>query len=73
MTVVKLPQAQLQLLRGQVCKQGSLFNPIRDRDGNWIISMEEMTEPEFAPLWDGVLKDITVEFIEYKPINRQGI
>lgn len=41
MKVVQLTQAQADNLRGVEVITDNLFNPIQDKNGNWIISVEE--------------------------------
>lgn len=54
---------QKDSLVGQMYTDDSYFNPIKDADDNWVISVEEMeycTNPEF--MW---VKELPL--IEYKP------
>lgn len=41
MKVVKLTQAQAESLQGVEVVPSNLFNPIQDKNGNYIISIEE--------------------------------
>ena len=41
MKVVLLTQAQAESLQGVEVVTDNLFNPIQDKNGNWIISVEE--------------------------------
>lgn len=63
--VLLLTEEQKDLLVGQLFDNDSYFNPIQDRNGNWIISLEERdynTNPEFT--WVNDLPEI-----EYEPIE----
>lgn len=58
-----LTEAQKNELVGVYYASDSIYNPIKDIDNNWIISVEEMqntTNPD--TIW---VKDL--ELIEYKP------
>lgn len=41
MTVVHLTQQQAESLQGVEVVPSNFFNPIQDKNGNWIISTEE--------------------------------
>jgi hypothetical protein len=43
MTVYLLTPEQAEQLRGTLYATDSYFNPIQDADGNWIISVEEVS------------------------------
>lgn len=57
-----LTPEQAEQLNGQQYATGSYFNPIQDADGNWIISIEEVSQSEIN--W---LKQTPL--INYKPIQ----
>lgn len=63
MKVLLLTYEQKNLLVGKLFTKDSYFNPIQDKNGNWIISIEEKnycTESEF--FW---IKDLPmIDFIE---------
>lgn len=44
MIVVKLTQEQADSLRGLQVVPSNYFNPIQDKNGNWIISTEERNQ-----------------------------
>ena len=67
MEVYKLTEEQKNNLMGQSFDGEQLFNPTLDADGNWFISIEEITyctKEEF--LW---VKDLPT--IEHNPIIRE--
>lgn len=43
MTVYQLTSEQAEQLRGTMYAPDSYFNPIEDANGNWIISVEEVS------------------------------
>ena len=43
MTVYQLTPEQAEQLRGTMYAPDSYFNPIEDANGNWIISVEEVS------------------------------
>jgi hypothetical protein len=45
--VLQIEQKMVDTLKGVVGAEGSTLNPIQDADGNWFISYEEFTAPEF--------------------------
>jgi hypothetical protein len=58
-----LTETQKEQLVGQWYDSDSYFNPIQDKNDNWVISIEEMHDcvnPDF--MW---VKDL--EHIEYQP------
>ena len=62
--VALLTSEQRDIIEGMQYKPGVYFNPVRDADGNWIISMEEVNAcnvPAFV--W---VKSLPL--IEFKPI-----
>ena len=62
MIVAKITQAQAEELTGVQFAPDNYFNPIQDKNGNWIISLQELVycSVEFAN---------SVELIEYEPIQ----
>lgn len=64
MTVAKLTQTQANQLIGVEVAPSNLFNPIQDKNGNWIISLEEVEQCSIE--WVKKLPQIKYEPIEYK-------
>jgi hypothetical protein len=62
MTVAKLTQAQANQLRGVEVVADNFFNPIQDKHGQWIISLEEVEQCSIE--WVKNLPQITYEPIE---------
>jgi hypothetical protein len=62
MTVAKLNQTQANQLRGVEVVADNFFNPIQDKNGNWIISLEEVEQCSIE--W---VKNLP--HIEYEPIE----
>jgi hypothetical protein len=62
MIVAKITQKQADELKGKEFVQDNYFNPIQDKNGNWIISLQELVycEVGFAN---------SVELINYEPIE----
>jgi hypothetical protein len=62
MIVAKITQKQADELKGKEFVQDNYFNPIQDKNGNWIISLQELVycDVDFAN---------SVELINYKPIE----
>jgi hypothetical protein len=62
MIVAKITQKQAEELTGVQFVPDNYFNPIQDKHGNWIISLQELIycSVDFAN---------TVELIEYEPIE----
>jgi len=51
MMMARLNAGQERMLRAKPFARDSFFNPVKDRDGNWVISMEEVqqcTNPQFS-------------------------
>jgi hypothetical protein len=44
MTVAFLTQQQAEQLKGIEVVKDNFFNPIQDKNGNWIISLEEVDQ-----------------------------
>ena len=69
--VALLTSEQRDIIEGMQYKPGVYFNPVRDADGNWIISMEEVNAcnvPAFAwvkslPLIDYLPKPIDLPYL----------
>lgn len=61
MIVAKITQQQAEELTGIQFVQDNYFNPIQDKNGNWIISLQELIycTVEFAN---------SVELIQYEPV-----
>lgn len=61
MIVAKITQQQAEELTGVQFVPDNYFNPIQDKNGNWIISLQELVycSVEFAN---------SVELIQYEPI-----
>lgn len=67
--VVLLTEEQKDLLVGQLFTEDSYFNPIQDKNENWVISTEERdycTNPEF--FW---INDLPL--IEFIPPDHDNI
>lgn len=62
MRVALLTQEQAEQVKGVEFAPDNYFNPIKDADGNWIISLEEVEQSSID--W---VKDLPS--IEYKPIE----
>jgi hypothetical protein len=45
--VLQIETGMIETLKGVVGSEGSTLNPIQDADGNWFISYEEFTAPQF--------------------------
>ena len=62
MIVAKITQEQADSLRGTEMVQDNYFNPIQDKNGNWIISLQELVycSVDFAN---------SVELIKFEPIE----
>jgi hypothetical protein len=62
MIVAKITPQQAEELTGVQFIPDNFFNPIQDKNGNWIISLQELIHcsVDFAN---------TVELIEYEPIE----
>lgn len=62
MTVALLTEEQAESLQGVEVVPSNLFNPIQDKNGNWIISLEEVEQCSIE--WVKNLPQITYEPIE---------
>lgn len=65
MKVALLTENQKDLLFGQYYAPNCLFNPIKDKNNNWIISTEEITScvfDEFSWINSLILIDFEVNF-----------
>lgn len=62
MIVAKITQKQAETLTGKEFVKDNFFNPIQDKNGNWIISLQELVycSVEFAN---------SVELINFEPIE----
>jgi hypothetical protein len=62
MIVAKITPKQADELKGVQFVPDNYFNPIEDKNGNWVISLQELVycSVEFAN---------SVELIEYEPIE----
>jgi hypothetical protein len=62
MIVAKITPQQAEELTGVQFVPDNFFNPIQDKNGNWIISLQELIycSVDFANM---------VELIEYEPIE----
>ena len=60
MIVAKITQKQADELKGVQFVQDNYFNPIQDKNGNWIISLQELVycSVDFAN---------SVELIKFEP------
>ena len=61
MIVAKITQKQADELKGVQFVQDNFYNPIQDKNGNWIISLQELIycSVDFAN---------SVELIKFEPI-----
>lgn len=59
MLVAKITAEKANELQGQEYQSGSLFSPVQDGDGNWIVSL---VEAQYMSVSD-------IEVIEYVPIQ----
>jgi hypothetical protein len=66
MNVALLTEEQAEQLRGQQYANDCYFNPIQDKNGQWVISIEEMNQCTIE--W---VKQL--ELIEYEPIIHEEI
>jgi hypothetical protein len=64
MIVALLTEEQAVSLRGVEFIPSNLFNPIQDKNGNWIISLEEVEQCSIE--WVKELPHIEYEPIEYE-------
>ncbi len=62
MTVALLTQAQAESLQGVEVVPSNFFNPILDKNGQWIISLEEVEQCSIE--WVKNLPHITYEPVE---------
>lgn len=62
MIVVHLTQQQAESLQGIEVVPSNYFNPIQDKNGNWIISVEERDQCNIE--WVKECPEITYEPIE---------
>lgn len=62
MTVVQLTTEQAESLMGVEVVTDNLFNPIQDKNGNWIISVEERDQCSIE--WVKSCPEIVYEPIE---------
>ena len=62
MIVVHLTQAQAESLQGVEVVPSNYFNPIQDKNGNWIISIEERDQCTIE--WVKECPEITYEPVE---------
>lgn len=62
MIVAKITQKEANQLKGVEIVKDNYFNPIQDKNGNWIISLEEVEQSTIE--W---LKDLPI--IDYQPIK----
>ncbi len=62
MIVAKITQKQADELKGVQFVQDNYFNPIQDKNGNWIISLQELVycSVDFAN---------SIELIKFEPIE----
>jgi hypothetical protein len=67
MTVVKLTAEQAEQIKGAEFAPDSYFNPIQDKHGNWIISLEEVEQCDIE--WVKSLPLIEFEPIELTTFN----
>jgi len=66
MIVALLTEEQAEQLRGVEVVKDNYFNPLQDKNGNWIISLEEVEQCSI----DWVK---SLELIEYEPIEHDLI
>ena len=64
MQVVLLTPEQKQEIQGKRFAKDSYFNPIQDKNGNWIISIEEQTQ-NMNPDFDWLS---SCPLVEYEPV-----
>jgi hypothetical protein len=64
--VHQLTPEQAELLTGQQYAPDSYFNPIQDANGNWVISIEEVSQSNIEWLKEAPL-------IEYMPVPPETI
>jgi hypothetical protein len=67
MTVAQLTQEQAEQLKGVEFAPDSYFNPIQDKHGNYIISLEEVEQCDIQ--WVKQLPIIEFEPIELTTFN----
>ena len=62
MIVAQITQEQAENLQGKEFAGGNIFNPIQDKNGNWIISLTELQHlgTEFSQ---------SVELIEFESVE----
>lgn len=68
MKVALLTLEQKQSIEGQQYAIDCYFNPIQDKNDNWVISQQEMNACENEYLW---VKELPL--IEFKPIKINGL
>ena len=61
MNVAKITSEKAEEIRNTEYQNGLNFNPIQDKNGNWIISL---VEAQFIPLED-------FEVVEFEPIESE--
>ena len=62
MIVAQITKEQAENLQGKEFAGGNIFNPIQDKNGNWIISLNELQ-------YLGIEFLQTVELIEFEPVE----
>ena len=62
MIVAQITQEQAENLQGKEFAGGNIFNPIQDKNGNWIISLTELQ-------YLGVEFLQSVELIEFESVE----
>lgn len=59
MNVAKISEEKAQEIKGSEYQSGALFSPVKDKYGNWIVSL---VEAQFLPISD-------FEVIEFEPFE----
>lgn len=64
MIIAKITTEQAETLKGKEFVKDNFFNPIQDKHGNWIISLQELVycSEDFAK---------SVELVTFEPIETE--
>ena len=66
MIVAQITQEQAENLQGEEFAGGNIFNPIQDKNGNWIISLTELQ-------YLGLEFSQTVTLIQFEPYDEENL
>lgn len=66
MIVAQITQEQAENLQGKEFAGGNIFNPIQDKNGNWIVSLTELQ-------YLGLEFSQTVTLIQFEPYDEENL